>query len=394
MNHTPTKEAAIKKKTLSIRSGQLMIACCVLALVLANSPFSEIYQGFNQTKIAFHVGSFSIAKPFIIWMNEGLMAVFFFFVGLEIRHAIEDGPLGDWKKIALPVYGAIGGMVIPGLIYLIINFGNAEYLSGWAIPVATDIAFSLAVLAMVTPGLDASLRIFLSTLAIIDDIGAILIIALFYTNHFSLYWFILATLCIFTMVLLKYLNVRRLGFYMMLTLLLWYALIYSGFHATLAGVLLAMLLPSQDEAGKSMIPGLMDSLEPWVNFCILPLFALMNSGVVISFMSMDFLQHPVLLGSLLGLVIGKPVGVMLFTSGSIFLGKAEMPKEVTWSELLGVSCLTGIGFTMSLFIGSLAFESLPELLSYAKIGVLVGSLVSGCLGAYFLYSKRKGVVCH
>ena len=317
------------------------------------------------------------------------MAIFFFLVGLEIRYATESGPLSDWKKVALPVYAAMGGMIVPGLIYFLYNLNHPEYLNGWAIPVATDIAFSLAVLAMVTPGVQPKLRLFLSTLAIIDDIGAILIIAIFYTDHTSLLWMGIALFWLSMLGLLKYKNINYVAPYLLIAVFLWYAIIHSGLHATMTGVILAFLLPKKNQLGKSMTGYLLHGLEPWVNFGILPLFAFMNSGFLLSNFMGDAWTHPILLGSMWGLLIGKPLGVMTFSMLAIYFRLATKDHEITWYQLIGIACLTGVGFTMSLFIATLSFEYNPSLLPNAKVGVLVGSILSGLLGTYFLRKKAK-----
>ena len=379
---------AKKLKSLSIKSGQWMLFSCLLAIVIANSPWLSYYEAFNDLKIAFHIGNFVIAKPMVIWMNEGLMAIFFFVIGLEIREAIESGTLSDWKTVSLPIYGAVGGMVVPGLVYYWFNYPYPQYISGWAIPVATDIAFSLAILAMVTPGVQPKLRLFLSTLAIIDDIGAIIIIALFYTDHLSLAWFMISLGWLMIGCLLRFFKVNRFFPYFVISLFMWYSIIYSGLHATMTGVILAILLPKKDHKGKSMVKHLLHGLEPWVNFGILPLFAFMNCGIILSAFSSDLLTHPILMGTFWGLALGKPIGVLVFIYLSIQFGLAIRDQEVSWRQLSGIACLTGIGFTMSLFIASLSFEYAMNLLPNAKLGILSGSIFSALLGAYFLMKTK------
>lgn len=388
-SHQTFKSEAHRIKVLSIRSGKLMFLGCFLAIIIVNSPLYQHYNNFNSLTLAFHIGTFKVSKSLLIWMNEGLMAIFFFLVGLEIRYATESGPLSDWKKVALPVYAAMGGMIVPGLIYFLYNLNHPEYLNGWAIPVATDIAFSLAVLAMVTPGVQPKLRLFLSTLAIIDDIGAILIIAIFYTDHTSLLWMGIALFWLSMLGLLKYKNINYVAPYLLIAVFLWYAIIHSGLHATMTGVILAFLLPKKNQLGKSMTGYLLHGLEPWVNFGILPLFAFMNSGFLLSNFTGDAWTHPILLGSMWGLLIGKPLGVMTFSMLAIYFHLATKDHEITWHQLIGIACLTGVGFTMSLFIATLSFEYNPSLLPNAKVGVLVGSILSGLLGTYFLRKKAK-----
>ena len=379
---------AKKIKYLSIKSGQWMLFACMMAIFLANSPFRPDYLDFINLKIAFHLGSFVISKPLIIWMNEGLMAIFFFVIGLEIRYAIENGTLSDWKTVSLPIYGAIGGMVVPGLVYLFFNVSNPLYVSGWAIPVATDIAFSLAILAMVTPGVQPKLRLFLSTLAIIDDIGAIIIIALFYSDHLSLVWFMVSVGWLIVALIMRFLNVNRFYPYFLVALLMWYSIIYSGLHATLTGVIISILLPKKNHQGKLMIKQLLHTLEPWVNFGILPLFAFMNCGILLTGFYGEALYHPILTGILLGLFLGKPIGVLMFISIALIFGLATKDSEISWKQLTGIACLTGIGFTMSLFIASLSFEYETQLLPYAKIGIILGSVLSALFGAIFLMKTK------
>lgn len=381
-----TKEAK-HIKALSIRSGRWMMGACFLALLLANSPLHAYYTGFNELPFAMMLGTFKISKPLIIWMNEGLMAIFFFLIGLEIKHGIESGPLKDIRQVWLPIYGACGGMVVPGLIYACFNYQEASQMAGWAIPVATDIAFSLAVLAMVTPGIQPKLRLFLSTLAIIDDIGAIVIIATCYTDHLSVMWFLGALGALIGLCSLRLLGVKQLAGYFILAVVLWYCLVYSGLHATLAGVLLAMVLPKTNQHHQPVTQPLLHQLEPWVNFMILPIFAFMNSGVNLGLTGGTAWDGTILFGVLLGLFVGKPLGVMLFSFLSIRYKLAFKDPEVSWRQLWGVAALTGIGFTMSLFIGSLSFEHTLTWLASAKIGVLLGSLLSGLLGAYLLATK-------
>ncbi|MDG2348270.1 MAG: Na+/H+ antiporter NhaA [Gammaproteobacteria bacterium] len=379
---------AEKIKALSIKSGQWMLFSCLIAIFIANSPWQSVYADFNNTKLAFHVGSFTISKPLLIWMNEGLMAIFFFLIGLEIREAFESGTLSDWKTVSLPIYGAIGGMVVPGLIYYLFNYPYPDYISGWAIPVATDIAFSLAILAMVTPGVQPKLRLFLSTLAIVDDIGAIIVIALFYSDHLSLVWFLTACGWLGLALILRAFKVSRFFPYFIISVFMWYAIIYSGLHATLTGVILAMLLPQKNQNGQSMVNTLLHELEPWVNFIILPLFAFMNCGIILHGFNADTLMHPILSGTFFGLWLGKPLGVMTFVLLAVGLKLSVKDKEIQWGQLMGVACLTGIGFTMSLFIASLSFEYHASLLPNAKLGIILGSVFSALMGSYFLMKSK------
>ncbi|QKF83163.1 Na+/H+ antiporter NhaA [Halarcobacter ebronensis] len=378
-------------------SGIILIFATILALLLNNSIFSEFYTSFLQTEIVFKVGHIlDIQKPLILWINDGLMAIFFLLIGLEIKRELIAGHLSTPSKIALPAIAALGGMVVPALIYFIFNYGDDYALKGWAIPTATDIAFALGILSLLGRRIPASLKIFLMALAIFDDLGAILIIALFYTNDLSFHAISLAGICIILLILLNRFKVTRLGFYILLGVLLWIFVLKSGVHATLAGIIVAFTIPLHaiDEKRKIISPvkSLQHHIHYWVAFYILPLFAFVNAGVDLSYTSLDKLSNPTSMGIIFGLFIGKQLGVFLFSYLAIKYNIAKFPRCTNWAQLYGVSVLTGIGFTMSLFIDSLAFENSNVFFFTDKLAILIGSFASGIMGYLILrfVKSRRG----
>jgi Na+:H+ antiporter, NhaA family len=365
--------------------GLVLMAAALVALGVANSPFAPAYFGLLKT----YVGGLSILH----WINDALMAVFFLLVGLEIKREFLDGQLSTWPRRILPGVAAAGGMVGPALIYVALNAGNAETLRGWAIPTATDIAFALGVLALLGSRVPVSLKIFLTALAIIDDLGAVAIIAAFYTADLSLPA-LGAALFVFGM--LRGLNAfgyERLLPYLVLGVLLWLLVLKSGVHATLAGVALAMTIPLRPSPGRpddpvSPLHVLEHALHPWVAFLIVPIFGFANAGVSLSGISWAALLEPITLGIAAGLFLGKQIGVFLTTWAAVKLRWADCPEHASWAQVYGVSLLCGIGFTMSLFIGLLAFPTSPELQDEVKVGVLVGSVLSAIVGAALLRMAR------
>lgn len=379
----------IKKES---SSGIVLIIVTALALILQNSFFTDIYSNLLHTPVQISFGSFGIAKPFLLWVNDGLMAIFFFLVGLEIKREVLEGELSTKSQIALPAIAALGGMVVPALIFIFFNYHDAFAINGWAIPTATDIAFALGILSLLGPRVPVSLKIFLMALAIIDDLGAIVIIALFYTSGLSLLSIIVASLCLILLVVMNKMGVIRKAAYLLVGLILWVSVLKSGVHATIAGVVLALCIPlySHDENGKrfSMLDEMVHDLHYWVAFLILPLFAFVNAGVDLSGLSLSSLLGDVPLGIMLGLFFGKQIGVFSFSFIAIKLGFARLPKESNWKQLYGISILTGIGFTMSLFVNSLAFND-TEIFHYAdKLAILLGSFLSGLVGYLFLRTVR------
>ncbi len=375
---------------LESASGILLIAASVIALILANSPFAGSYKQILELPVAVQVGALEIAKPLLLWVNDGLMAVFFFLIGLELKREFLEGELSDIRKVALPALGAVGGMALPAAIYLLINRGDAVALSGWAIPAATDIAFALGILALLGKRVPNALKIFLVSLAIFDDIGAIVIIAFFYTAQLSFTALSVSVTCIVLLALLNWRGAMSVSLYVMIGIVMWVALLKSGIHATLAGIILAMFIPmtKDPERGRSPLHEMEHDLHCAVSFAILPLFAFVNAGVPLQGMTLDDLLGPVPVGIALGLLIGKQLGVFGLCYIGIKLGLAKLPTGVSWWSFYGVAILCGIGFTMSLFIGSLAFESYgPSYLDQSRIGILAGSFVSAVLG--YLWLRRS-----
>jgi len=366
---------------LEAAGGIVLIASSAAALVLANSPLGSLYTAFLDIPVAIQVGALEIAKPMLLWVNDGLMAVFFFLVGLEIKREFLEGELSSPSQIALPALAAVGGMAAPALIYAYINWGNPQNLSGWAIPAATDIAFALGVLALLGSRAPMSLKVLLMAIAIIDDLGAIVIIAVFYTSSLSLPALLLGLVTVAGLVAVNRLRITHPAAYLLLGIALWVCVLKSGVHATLAGVITALAIPlaPRDGAETSMLKRLEHDLHPWVAFGILPLFAFANAGVSFAGIGIDSFVEPVKLGISLGLIVGKQIGIFGMLFLCIKLSLAPMPEGANWRQLYGVSLLCGIGFTMSLFIGSLAFEH-AAFDAPIRLGVLTGSLVCACLG--------------
>ena len=377
--------------------GILLMAATLLAMVFANTPLHVIYDYFLETPLEIRLGRhIHIAKPLLLWINDGLMAVFFLLIGLEVKREVLVGQLSTRAQIILPGVAALGGMAVPAIIYTLINAGDPIALNGWAIPAATDIAFALGILALLGSRVPSSLKIFLLALAIMDDLGAIVMIALFYSGDLSNTMLVLAAICLVVLVVLNRLKVESLAPYLWVGGFLWMFVLKSGVHATLAGVALAFVIPLQGRKNPESSPleHLEHSLHPWVNFMILPVFAFANAGISLSGMGIGDLFHPVPLGIMLGLVVGKLVGVYGFSMAAIKMGLAELPEKATSQHLLGVAILCGIGFTMSLFIGGLAFEHTGgDAVSYLathRLGILSGSLIAGITGyVILLLAKPK-----
>ena len=365
---------------LESASGILLLAAAVLAMVAENSAARPWYDALLGTPVAIRAGGFEIAKPLLLWVNDGLMAVFFFLVGLELKREILQGELSDRRQITLPVLAAVGGMLVPALIYVALNRGDAAALNGWAIPSATDIAFALGVLSLLGERVPTALKLFLMTLAIIDDVGAIAIIALFYTDALSLTSLLIALAAFGVLGLMNRRGVLSIASYLAVGLILWTAVLKSGVHATLAGILLAFFIPLRTgQPGQSPLERLEHDLHPAVAYGILPLFAFMNTGISFDGLSADAFTQNVPLGIALGLFAGKQLGVFGFCWLAIRLGLARLPEGSGWLALYGVSLLCGIGFTMSLFISSLAFDQ-AETLVDDRIGILSGSVLSALAG--------------
>ena len=368
---------------LESASGILLFIAALLAMVVENSAGKHLYDALLGTPVEIRIGNFDIAKPLLLWINDGLMAIFFFLIGLEIKRELLAGELSDPARVVLPVIAATGGMAIPAAIYASINWGDPVAMKGWAIPSATDIAFALGVLALLGSRISQSLKLFLMTLAIIDDLGAIVIIAIFYTSELSLASLIVAATAIVFLFLLNRRGVLGLAPYMLIGLVLWAAVLKSGVHATLAGVVTAFFIPFRKEPGESLtqLEKLEHDLHPSVAYGILPLFAFANAGISFEGITIASVLHPVPLGIAAGLFFGNQLGVFGFSWLAIRLGISKMPQDVSWLQLYGVAALCGIGFTMSLFVGSLAFEQGgPDFAVDDRLGILLGSIASGILG--------------
>ncbi|WP_409278426.1 Na+/H+ antiporter NhaA [Pseudomonas defluvii] len=377
---------------LEAASGLLLIAAAALALIVNNSPLSFLYNGLLEVPVVAQVGALKIAKPLLLWINDGLMALFFLLIGLEVKRELVDGHLSKPSQVVLPGAAAIGGMVVPALIYWFLNKDNPAAVAGWAIPTATDIAFALGVLALLGKRVPVSLKLFLMTLAIIDDLGAIIVIALFYSGELSSLSLMLAGACLLTLIAMNRLGVIRLGPYMIVGLILWVCVLKSGVHATLAGVTLALCIPLRTKnAEPSPLMSLEHALHPWVAFGILPLFAFANAGVSLAGVTVESFTHHVPMGIAIGLLLGKTVGVFGLTWIAVKTGLAALPTGANWGQILGVAILCGIGFTMSLFVGSLAFEpGSSEFAGMDRMGILTGSILAALIGyAITAMASRK-----
>jgi len=370
----------LSKETLG---GLLLMMGALAALIISNSPLYGTYKAFLDIPVAISAGGFSIDKPLLLWVNDGLMAVFFFLVGLEIKREVLEGKLSSVDRAALPLIAAVGGMAIPALVFVAVNWGAPENLNGWAIPAATDIAFALGILALLGPSVPTALKVFLLGIAIIDDLGAILAIAIFYTSELSIESLAISAVGIAILIGMNRLGVRQIAPYALVGFVVWAGVLKSGVHATLAGVLVALIIPMRDKRGESPLERAEHALFPWVSFFIMPLFAFANAGVSLTGLALSDFLAPLPLGIALGLFIGKQLGVMSFTWLSVRAGLCRLPDGMTWRHTYGVACLTGIGFTMSLFIGTLAFDT-PEQLNAVRLGVLMASACSAVVGVFVL----------
>ncbi len=372
-------------------AGILLIGMTLLALFMKNSPLSDLYTGFLHTPVEIRFGALHIAKPLLLWVNDGLMAIYFFLIGLEVKREVLEGHLSSLSQLTLPGIAALGGMLVPALIFIALNWHDEFALRGWAIPTATDIAFALGILSLLGSRVPVSLKIFLMALAIIDDLGAIVIIALFYTSELSIMSMSIAAAALAALFVMNRLNVAKKAAYILIGIILWVSVLKSGVHATLAGVALAFLIPlhSKDANGKSfsMAHEMEHGLHYWVAFFILPLFAFVNAGVDLRNISLAEMTGSVPLGIMLGLFVGKQLGAFGFSWLAIKTGVASMPKDADWKMLYGVSILTGIGFTMSLFVDTLAYGDTDRFHYADKLAILLGSFLSGIVG--YLVLKRS-----
>tara|TARA_Y100000590_G_scaffold459613_1_gene617146 strand:+ start:190 stop:1368 length:1179 start_codon:yes stop_codon:yes gene_type:complete len=378
---------------LEAASGLVLLFAAIIALIISNSNFSEIYFSTLDKYIFLGINNYGIKLSVLHWINDVLMAIFFFFVTLEIKREFLQGELSNTKQALLPIIGAVGGMLVPALIYISINLQNSETLNGWAIPSATDIAFSLGVLSLLGSRVPLSLKVFLTALAIIDDLGAIIIIAIFYSGDLNIKYLSLMLLTLIVLLIFNKFNIKKFIPYLIGGLFLWDFTHNSGIHATIAGVLLALTIPHRKkQKDYSLLMKLEHSISPYVAFGIMPIFAFANAGVNLDGLSLASMLEKVPLGIILGLFVGKQLGVFLFSYISIKLKFAQMPNNSNWLNLYGVGILTGIGFTMSLFVGNLAFIEHNQYLDGVKIGVLTGSLLSTVFGYFLLLiapSKAK-----
>ncbi len=375
---------------LEAASGILLLISAIVALYISNSNLSEIYFDVLKQYLFIGINNFGLKLSVLHWINDALMAIFFFFVTLEIKREFLQGELSSMKQAMLPIIGAVGGMLVPALIYIYINFETSVTLNGWAIPSATDIAFSLGILSLLGSRVPISLKVFLTALAIIDDLGAIVIIAFFYTGDLNIKYLILILLTFILLLVLNRLNIKKFLPYLLLGLFLWFFTHESGVHATIAGVLLASVIPHRKKENDfSLLIKIEHAISPYVAFIIMPLFAFANAGVSLEGLTFNSLLAPVPLGILMGLFVGKQVGVFIFSLASIKLGLATLPNNSNWISFYAVGVLTGIGFTMSLFVGNLAFVNNMEYMDGVKIGVLSGSLLSTVAGYLLLMFSLK-----
>ena len=371
---------------LEAAGGILLLAAAVVAMLIANSPLAGLYDDLLGTTVAVQVGALVIDKPLLLWINDGLMAVFFFLVGLEIKREVLEGELSSFSQIVMPGMGALGGMLVPAAIYAWLNWQDATALHGWAIPVATDIAFALALLGVFGSRVPTALKIFLLTLAIFDDLAAIVIIALFYSGDLSLGALVIGAIALATGVIMNRMGVARVSYYILLGIVLWIAVLKSGVHATLAGVVIAFCIPMRDRDGNSPLRALEHDLHGPVAFVILPIFAFANAGLSLGGMSPQDIVHPVTLGVMLGLLLGKPAGILLFVAITVLLRWVSLPSGVDWKQVTGVAFACGIGFTMSLFIAGLAFQHVGgDYFSGDRLGILLGSILSAAAGYLVLH---------
>ncbi|WGE91271.1 Na+/H+ antiporter NhaA [Actinobacillus genomosp. 1] len=377
---------------LEAASGILLLVSALLAMIFANTDLNQLYFSFLQTEVAIKFGAFSIDKPLLMWVNDGFMAVFFILVGMEVKRELFEGSLSSYQKAVFPAVAALGGMIVPALVYWFINQNSPEYQQGWAIPMATDIAFALGIVALLSKQVPPALKVFLLALAIIDDLGAIIVIALFFSHEMSMQALTIASLAIIVLVAMNRYKVTGLINYAIIGTILWASVLKSGVHATLAGVIIGFCIPLRGKNGEAPLHHLEHALAPWCSFAILPLFAFSNAGVSLEGMSLDKLASPLPLGVALGLIIGKPVGVFLFSYVSVLLGIAKLPEGINFKQIFAIAVLCGIGFTMSMFIAGLAFgegDASEDVLALARLGILMGTFVSAIIGYFLLKLTTK-----
>ncbi|NYA47196.1 Na+/H+ antiporter NhaA [Haemophilus haemolyticus] len=376
---------------LESAGGILLLFSAAVAMLLANSPLSSQYNDFLNLPVSLQIGSFSINKTLIHWINDGFMAVFFVLVGMEVKKELFEGALSSYQQAIFPAIAAVGGMIVPALIYWFIAKQDPSFANGWAIPMATDIAFALGIMALLSKQVPLPLKIFLLALAIIDDLGAIVVIALFFSHELSVQALIFSGISILTLVLLNRFRVSALCAYMVIGAILWASVLKSGVHATLAGVIIGFCIPLKGKKGERPLHDFEHILAPWSSFVILPLFAFANAGVSFDGIDVSMISSPLLLAIACGLIIGKPVGVFGFSYISVKLGLAKLPDGINFKQIFAVAVLCGIGFTMSMFLASLAFDADAgeSVNTLSRLGILLGSTVSATLGYLFLKQTTK-----
>ena len=371
--------------------GILLCLAALAALIFANTPLMAAYSGFKEIPVVFQAGNFIIDKPLLLWINDGLMAIFFLLIGLEIKRELVEGHLSSVDKAILPAIAAVGGLAVPAMIYAYINWNDPVAISGWAIPAATDIAFALGILMILGDRIPPALKVCLVAIAIIDDLAAVVIIALFYTAEISTQSLVLAGIGLAIVAFMNWRKVTSIGPYAIVGLFVWACVLKSGVHATLAGVALGLLIPikTKNEKGESPLKIMEHALHPWVAFLVIPIFAFANAGISFAGITLATFLQPITLGIMLGLFVGKQVGVMAITWIACMLKICRLPDNVTWAQFYGMALLTGIGFTMSLFIGTLAFTDMA-LATPVRLGVLSGSFLSAVAGiTVLLLTTRK-----
>ncbi len=393
---TSTEPKGAIQRFLAMESagGILLMLASILAVISANTVLSDTYDTFLQTYFTIGFGDEAkISKPLLLWINDGLMAIFFFLVGMEIKRELLEGELSSRDKALLPFFAAIGGVALPALIFVYFNMGNEKTISGWAIPAATDIAFALGLLALFGSRVPIGLKVFLTAVAVIDDLIAVLIIALFYTDHISMMALVISVICFVLLLAMNLRGVNRMSFYVVVGIIMWIAVLKSGVHATIAGVIVGMLIPLRVKGinGQSMLKSAEHSLHSWVAFIILPIFAFSNAGIKFDGITVEQLYDPVPLGIALGLFAGKQIGIFTLSFILIKIGLVKKPEGSTWMQFYAICIMCGIGFTMSLFIGGLAYENSQFLMTETKLGVIIGSIASGILACIVLsISLKKG----
>ncbi|MDD2165734.1 Na+/H+ antiporter NhaA [Glaesserella parasuis] len=372
---------------LESASGILLLAFAMLAMLFANTPLKDLYFDFLSMPVSIQIGLFSIHKPLLMWVNDGFMAVFFVLIGLEVKREMMVGAISSYQRAIFPAIGALGGMIVPALVFTLINSDSPEFQQGWAIPMATDIAFALGVLGLLGKRVPFALKIFLLALAIIDDLGAIVVIAIFFSHELSTTALISAAIAITALIIMNRMRVTAICAYMVVGLILWASVLKSGVHATLAGVIIGFCVPLKGKNGEEPLAHFEHILAPWCSFVILPLFAFSNAGVSLAGMSLSTLFSPLTMGVALGLLVGKTLGVFSFSFLAVKLGIAQLSEGINFKQIFAVSILCGIGFTMSMFLAGLAFgedEADGQFISLARLGILIGSGISAVLGYYLL----------